>query len=821
MPDSDSQETPDLQPLIETCGHCGADLDVTALEPLNKIACPHCGAVSIARLYLKNYRIDSVLGYGGMGTVYKAHDLNLNREVALKVINREYSKDPEHWKKFEEEARITALVNHPNVVKVYSFGSESGVMFIAMELADKGNLDDLMTLQGKIAEAQVLEVGIQIAEGLQAAHKCGLIHRDVKPGNILFTDAHTSKIVDFGLACLVEEAAEAKGEVWGTPYYVAPEKLNMEPEDFRSDIYSLGATLFHAIAGRPPHEAETASMVALKHIKSKAVSLQAFAPEVSSATAFVVNRMLQQNPAERYQTYEDLVEHLNYARDKLLNRIDKPFKPHPHVAVESKDEQSMIAWFVLLVLILMLCFGAGVYFFRDSIFSKEEQQQESVVPKKPGKTADGNINADFASARQILCRGDFGTAAKVFSELSTREHLPQPLGRWILLHQGMADLLARNNEQAKPAFKRLQEHGLYSMDPSDKSLANLFVDIGGLLSDDAIVKADFAKNCNPGDCQAIELFLCALHDWQLSDFEDAGALFQAFLDSNPADPFDWILEYKPIAEKYKSDFDSYRKISTMIAEAGNSKMKRAALDEIQELKNSLLLPGKLPQKLNKMEQALKQEVEKQKQQEEQNAAAEKQEQEQKAAAEKAADLAKQHELLAEAKTKYATLLEAQQYDEAAEAMQAVRVSLPELEAEKTAMVKKAQWLRTFMPTLMGDLSSVGFPGPVLKRTGATITGMVVKSTKTQIEVQTPYGKVAVPWQEVSHTSIIAMADYFAAKTAQPDAAADRWWVAGVYAFQYGLQREGLSLLKRAADKKAEYRQFLPMFGETAAPAPQP
>ena len=185
--------------------------------------------------------------------------------VALKVVRKEFSADAEYLAKFEREARITASVNHPHVVKVYSFGSDHGLFYIAMELVDKGSLDDLMNLQGRVAEIEALTVGIQVAQGLQAAHQKGLIHRDVKPGNILFADAQTAKIVDFGLALLAAHEAEERGEVWGTPYYVAPEKLDHQPEDFRSDMYSLGGTLFHAIAGRPPFEADTASMVALKH----------------------------------------------------------------------------------------------------------------------------------------------------------------------------------------------------------------------------------------------------------------------------------------------------------------------------------------------------------------------------------------------------------------------------------------------------------------------------------------------------------------------------------------------------------------------------
>jgi len=115
---------------------------------------------------------------------------------------------------------------------------------------EKGSLDHLMNIQRRVGEAQVLEVAIQIAQGLEAGLEKELIHRDIKPGNILFVDAHTTKLVDFGLAIVADQAAQAKGEIWGTPYYIAPEKLDNQPEDYRSDIYSLGGTLFHALAGR-------------------------------------------------------------------------------------------------------------------------------------------------------------------------------------------------------------------------------------------------------------------------------------------------------------------------------------------------------------------------------------------------------------------------------------------------------------------------------------------------------------------------------------------------------------------------------------------
>ena len=179
-----------------------------------------------------------------MGSVYKARDTALDRFVALKLLRRDA--EAGHTAELQQEARVTASVNHPHVVKVFSFGSDHGQFYLVMELVDQGSLDDFIEERKQLPEAEVLQTAIQVAKGLQAAHAKGLIHRDVKPANILFADPSTAKIVDFGLAGAAEPKTE--GAIWGTPYYVAPERLNNESEDFRSDIYSLGGTLFHALA---------------------------------------------------------------------------------------------------------------------------------------------------------------------------------------------------------------------------------------------------------------------------------------------------------------------------------------------------------------------------------------------------------------------------------------------------------------------------------------------------------------------------------------------------------------------------------------------
>src|SRR6266404_4924044 len=253
IPDAESDSS------NQSCPGCGLLIDVSQEEPLARVTCPGCGEKFRVERAFDNFALLETLGVGGMGSVYKARDTRLNRSVALKILRPELSADPMEIRRLEHEARATAAVNDPHVVQVFSSGTDHGQFYLVMELVDQGSLDDRMAEQGRVGEAQVLDTGIQVARGLRAAHEQGLIHRDVKPGNILFADEAMAKIGDFGLAVAAEQNAEAQNEIWGTPYYVAPERLNNEPEDFRSDIYSLGATLFHALAGQAPIEGETNS----------------------------------------------------------------------------------------------------------------------------------------------------------------------------------------------------------------------------------------------------------------------------------------------------------------------------------------------------------------------------------------------------------------------------------------------------------------------------------------------------------------------------------------------------------------------------------
>src|SRR5947209_14421223 len=182
-----------------------------------------------------------------MGTVYKARDTLLDRFVALKLLRQDLGTGIDHAAQLQQEARVAASVNHPNVVQVFSSGTDHGQFYLVMELVDHGSLDDFIEERKRLPEEQVLEAGIQVAKGLRAAYAKGLIHRDVKPANILFADEHTAKIGDFGLAGVAAETGETRAEIWGTPYYVAPARLDNIPEHVRSGLYSCRAMRVHTL----------------------------------------------------------------------------------------------------------------------------------------------------------------------------------------------------------------------------------------------------------------------------------------------------------------------------------------------------------------------------------------------------------------------------------------------------------------------------------------------------------------------------------------------------------------------------------------------
>ncbi len=300
------------------CPACGVNLDVAGHAAFSPFTCPSCHAEILVPARLGSFLLLELLGTGGMGAAYRARDESLNRDVAIKVMHKRLGDDPAFLQTFRHEAQAAARLNHPNVVQIHSFGEAKGQPYIVMELVSGGSLDRLISAGEPLDEALVMRIGAEIAAALQHGYRSQLVHGDVKPENILLDEKGAAKLVDFGIAQLAGGNSE---EVWGTPYYVAPEKVRRQRTDCRSDIYSLGGTLFHALSGQPPFDGADATAVVKARFLAPARPLRELRADIDPEVEMIVARMLQVDPAMRYPTYESLLGDMQ----RFLDRV-KPAK---------------------------------------------------------------------------------------------------------------------------------------------------------------------------------------------------------------------------------------------------------------------------------------------------------------------------------------------------------------------------------------------------------------------------------------------------------------------------------------------------------------
>ncbi len=251
-----------------------------------------------------NIILERELGCGGMGGVYMGRDKMLDRPVAVKAMLREYGSDPEFVERFKKEAQAAARLIHPNIAQIYSYGIYDGMPYIMMELVAGGSLDQMMRTAGANTDIpRVMKICEQVAQALRCAADQGLVHGDVKPENILFDANGNAKLVDFGLAGMQKDT----DEVWGTPYYIAPEKVKKDPVDYRADMFSLGGTLYHALCGVAPFEGDDATAVVKRRFEGAPAKPSSVRPGISPQIDFLVMKMLAVDPADRYPSFEALL----------------------------------------------------------------------------------------------------------------------------------------------------------------------------------------------------------------------------------------------------------------------------------------------------------------------------------------------------------------------------------------------------------------------------------------------------------------------------------------------------------------------------------
>lgn len=310
---------------VETakCPKCGSAVNVLGMPAFTEMPCPTCGATITVPARFDHFLLLKHLGSGGMGSAFLAEDEQLGRQVAVKVMQKALGSDEKAFEVFKNEAQSAARLNHPNVAQIHSFGAWNGSPYLEMELVPGGSLQDFIDAKVKLDPAFVIRVGYEIAQGLQAAEGVGLFHGDVKPDNILFDADMKCKLVDFGIASRSNQGKS--DELWGTPYYIAPEKIQKKVNSARSDIYSLGATLYHAIACQPPYDGADAVEVIRARFKGPPVPLEQLRVDLEPEAAHIITRMMYNDLFMRYPNYSSLLGDMS----KYLEKVSQLRKQGP------------------------------------------------------------------------------------------------------------------------------------------------------------------------------------------------------------------------------------------------------------------------------------------------------------------------------------------------------------------------------------------------------------------------------------------------------------------------------------------------------------
>ena len=331
------------------------------------------------------YDLHRQIARGGMADVYLARDLLLDRPVAIKVLFDQFSKDKQFVERFRREAQRAANLNHPNIVSVFDWGEERGTYFIVMEYVEGRSLAEIIKTEGSIHPDKVAEISSEVAAALSFAHRNGIVHRDVKPGNVLVAPNGHIKVADFGIARAltnVQSELTQAGTVMGTATYISPEQAQGMEIDPRSDLYSLGVMIYEMLSGRPPFAGETPVAVAYQHVQDSPISLRAAGVSVAESLEAVTMKLLAKNPVNRYPTAEDLRSDLRRYQEGAHDlRPSSPSgvtgrtfqKPIPtsskpkQVKVRRDDGFRRTALFTVFMGILLVVFGYLVVQFLDTI----------------------------------------------------------------------------------------------------------------------------------------------------------------------------------------------------------------------------------------------------------------------------------------------------------------------------------------------------------------------------------------------------------------------------------------------------------------------
>src|SRR3954462_5040077 len=265
------------------------------------------------------YRIVSRIGSGGMADVYLADDIHLGRQIALKVLHRRFARDHEFVERFRREASAAAGLQHPNVVRVFDRGEYDGTYYIAMEYLPGKTLKDVSREEAPLDQLRAIDYGIQILQAASFAHRRGVVHRDIKPPNVMVGGDGRLKVTDFGIARAGASEMTETGSIMGTAQYLSPEQAQGQRVGAQSDLYSIGIVMYEMLTGRVPFLGESAVSIALKHVSEEPPPLRQLRPDVHPRLEQAVGRALLKDPAQRYASADEFIAALEQARTAIIS----------------------------------------------------------------------------------------------------------------------------------------------------------------------------------------------------------------------------------------------------------------------------------------------------------------------------------------------------------------------------------------------------------------------------------------------------------------------------------------------------------------------
>jgi len=803
------------------CRKCARHLDVSGLPSFSIVECPECHTRQTVPAQLGQFLLLEILGSGGMGVVYQALDQALGRYVAIKVMKRSLGDDEQFVQNFLREARAAAAINHRNIVQIYSCGQEKGQPYIVMELVSGGKMDEMLAKGNPLDEARTLEIGIGVAEGLKAAHAVNLIHGDIKPANILFDKEGHAKVADFGLARFASSRAEP-GEIWGTPYYIAPEKARGQKVDHRSDIYSLGATLYHALGAIPPFDGQTATDVVVARLKNPAIGLRVIRPALQPETADVIARMLEADPFMRYPTYDSVIADLKEALRIVRQEVRSPRAKAKKASVLPLLIVGGVIAFAVAILAgswqYMSCkqkkpaplpagpAATNVPAATNQAATATQAVQSAQAPTgaPPSKTSfvplTPNADQALANAMKLLAEGRTAAAEQQLQAIYEKSPANALARWWARLMQALTYWATGRDREAEGYLKDLK--GL-TFDPADGAQihpGNLARNVAWFFMgelDEGRLFLDAAKR-DAWYQDALDFFV-GVQRLRKSELKGAATQFSTYLAKEGQQPA-WAYSFKPLARSWQAQISAWQEQQLAAERLLKTGQYTKAREVLEQYRGSVapILGATADKALAQVRQVEETELEKQRR------AEQRQRQQQ---------LQAELNLIDDIRGANLTLVNQKDFRKAQAAMSRILPQIKSGEGQKTFRLLNEAYER--MDALKKFLIARIPVAPARRSAIPDLPGDAVSADLNGIQVALgQHGAMTITWDQASPKLIVQLADYYLNDPAlAAEEKADKYLSTAVFCYEMGgwkwaADRASLAI-KLNADLKAKALQLMP------------